>query len=436
LSSYVADCSKVSDMPLSEPRLPPSYVQRDRFAHNPSGYLPFTCQARSIKSPTSLLTSRTPVMDSVATDYLVTVEPWTDFLEAAELPTDCLSAAPPSMAVVSSTFCSPLQSARGAKRRAASSSTLSSDILPDIVSMIRQSPNEITTVGDAAGRPATSSTQWGRLVSGSISHLSARNGASVASRARRQHLTTAVDDLDNPLSTVMAMYNLENEADDDLDSNQVVVRQNDNFMRGAVVTDYCHQQTTAQFAALGEFSCQLPSSMQDLEEIEQLERFLQVSAAVNDDADGGRVRPPPPYGVAVASVDVAARDDHSSSSVGGTTAATAQDGGCDVPLVCLWLNCGQLFFAQDQLVQHIEQHVDQRCTTAASSTTICDEYICQWTDCSRQCRPFNARYKLLIHMRVHSGEKPHKCTVPRHYYTHFYCAAQCMQAPYNSYIML
>ena len=44
-----------------------------------------------------------------------------------------------------------------------------------------------------------------------------------------------------------------------------------------------------------------------------------------------------------------------------STAAPGTEEGCDVPLVCLWLNCGHLFWAQEQLVQHIEQHVDQRC---------------------------------------------------------------------------
>jgi len=42
---------------------------------------------------------------------------------------------------------------------------------------------------------------------------------------------------------------------------------------------------------------------------------------------------------------------------------------------------------------------------------LAEEFVCYWSGCSRQRRPFNARYKLLIHMRVHSGEKPHKCTV-------------------------
>lgn len=40
-----------------------------------------------------------------------------------------------------------------------------------------------------------------------------------------------------------------------------------------------------------------------------------------------------------------------------------------------------------------------------------DEFSCLWRDCTRSRRPFNARYKLLIHMRVHSGHKPNRCHV-------------------------
>ena len=40
-----------------------------------------------------------------------------------------------------------------------------------------------------------------------------------------------------------------------------------------------------------------------------------------------------------------------------------------------------------------------------------EDFTCFWHNCNRQKKPFNARYKLLIHMRVHSGERPNKCTV-------------------------
>ncbi|KAJ4926095.1 hypothetical protein JOQ06_008278 [Pogonophryne albipinna] len=39
-----------------------------------------------------------------------------------------------------------------------------------------------------------------------------------------------------------------------------------------------------------------------------------------------------------------------------------------------------------------------------------DDFTCHWAGCPRNFKAFNARYKLLIHMRVHSGEKPNKCT--------------------------
>lgn len=69
---------------------------------------------------------------------------------------------------------------------------------------------------------------------------------------------------------------------------------------------------------------------------------------------------------------------------------------------CQWIDCRALFDDQENLVRHIEScHIDQK---------VRDEYTCFWQSCPRRHRPFNARYKLLIHMRVHSGEKPNRCT--------------------------
>lgn len=73
------------------------------------------------------------------------------------------------------------------------------------------------------------------------------------------------------------------------------------------------------------------------------------------------------------------------------------------PHVCLWEGCGETFNDLNDLVQHLENaHIEKGKA---------EEYICLWRSCIRGRKPFNARYKLLIHMRIHSGEKPNKCTV-------------------------
>ncbi|XP_047628132.1 zinc finger protein GLI2 [Phacochoerus africanus] len=68
---------------------------------------------------------------------------------------------------------------------------------------------------------------------------------------------------------------------------------------------------------------------------------------------------------------------------------------------CHWEDCTKEYDTQEQLVHHINNehiHGEKK------------EFVCRWQACTREQKPFKAQYMLVVHMRRHTGEKPHKCT--------------------------
>ncbi|XP_055530929.1 transcriptional activator GLI3 [Wyeomyia smithii] len=69
--------------------------------------------------------------------------------------------------------------------------------------------------------------------------------------------------------------------------------------------------------------------------------------------------------------------------------------------MCRWENCYCVFFKLEDLASHVTQK--------HAVVGLAGLYYCRWENCLRQDRGFNARYKMLVHVRTHTKEKPHRC---------------------------
>ncbi|CAI4228649.1 unnamed protein product [Auanema sp. JU1783] len=76
------------------------------------------------------------------------------------------------------------------------------------------------------------------------------------------------------------------------------------------------------------------------------------------------------------------------------------------PQQCLWITehgkpCGMFLRSIKDITNHLQQfHIGVNETSS---------HVCKWKDCSRHGAPFKAKYKLVNHVRVHTGDRPFQC---------------------------
>ncbi|XP_051865393.1 zinc finger protein GLI1-like [Pristis pectinata] len=274
-----------------------------------------------------------------------------------------------SMEGLSSRFSTPRSAMKMNKKRALSISPLSDSSI-DLQTMIRTSPSSLVAFINNSHCGSTTSGSYGHL---SITGISPTCGFPHSATATSKHQQFLLQ----PKGVATTFGNTQ-----PLSHPALPCSSRQHQPSGASLLPLSHPERTSKpFQMKAESSI---SSTMDL-----------LNGKCLEDKSEGDVSSPASTGT----------QDHLLGMMDGREDGDKEDGKQEPESIyetnCHWEGCSKEFDTQDQLVHHINNehiHGEKK------------EFVCHWQECSREQRPFKAQYMLVVHMRRHTGEKPHKCT--------------------------
>ncbi|XP_037946752.1 transcriptional activator cubitus interruptus-like [Teleopsis dalmanni] len=284
------------------------------------------------------------------------------------------------------------------RKRALSSSPYSDSF--DINSMIRFSPNSLATIMNGSRTGSVASGSYGHLSAGAISpihstmapHLQQLQAhllrASAGFFPSHQLLGTNMFQTDNnirPLQTANVTVAAFNETECNKGTN------------GANSNVASKQQMNFDESPTSKSKNEQPSSTSN--------KVTQVEADSASAVNNSRHRCTKALNSSLATNYIQCNTTTTTSPTDECHTADTTDikdePGDFIETNCHWRECDIEFSTQEELVRHINNEHIQTNKKA---------FVCGWNECSRGEKPFKAQYMLVVHMRRHTGEKPHKCT--------------------------